>query len=147
MGFFIWRKNKVLFCRYLVLVFSDICTPQNLWAHHRHDFFFWTLGSMKLKFGQMLMQLTKDNSNLFWAQFWKRKLVPGPFMILINYQYVVVDINCFSPLIPHHQNSKRPKNYHLVIEKMLFKLLNWKWPETRRESSHTFKTLSKKIAP
>ena len=31
------------------------------------DCFFWTLGSIKLKFGQMLILITTDISNLFWT--------------------------------------------------------------------------------
>ena len=51
------------------------------------DCFFWIVDRIKIKFGQMLLQVTTDISKWFWAKFWSRKLVPGLFMILIKWQY------------------------------------------------------------
>ena len=42
------------------------------------------LSAIKMKFDQILVYLVANISNMFSAQCWIRKLVPGPFMILMK---------------------------------------------------------------
>ena len=46
------------------------------------DWFFRILGSIKIKFGQIIVQLMANISNLLHYEDWK--LVPSPFMILMK---------------------------------------------------------------
>ena len=64
------------------LRFCEIHKFQNLWCHHRHCcimevkillYFFWILSTVKMKFGQILVYLITNISNMFLAQCWIRE--------------------------------------------------------------------------
>ena len=79
--FFFWRKNEVSFSRYLdfwVFVEStNFCHDGHncIWEVNIFHCFFWTLGSVKMKSAQILMQIIRDVSNLLWGQFWKLETI------------------------------------------------------------------------
>ena len=75
---FIWQKTKILFSRYLIFALlmnsqmSKICdvildiTAYQQW--YCFDCFFRILGSIKMKFGQIIVQITANIFSLSFAQ-------------------------------------------------------------------------------
>ena len=59
--------------------FCEIHKFQNLWHHHRHcwiwklhfSLFLWILNTIKMKFGQILLYLITNISNIFLSQCWR----------------------------------------------------------------------------
>ena len=113
MNFLIWRKNSFSCSRYFrFLSFCEIHKFQNLWRHLRHCyimevtlvliFFFWILSTIKMKFGQILVCVWQTFLTCFWLNAGDWKLVPGPVIILLEWQYskiwqfLIVDICHFS---------------------------------------------------
>ena len=82
MKFFIWRENDVPFPKCLDL----------------RVFVKFVYVNIKIKFSQILVNLITNIFNMFWLNARDWKLVSGPFMILIKWQYdeiwqfLVVDI-------------------------------------------------------
>ena len=65
---------------------------------YTYAYLFWILSTVKMKFGQILVCLIINISNMYWLNAGDWKLVPGPFIILMKEQYneicqiLVVDI-------------------------------------------------------
>ena len=82
-------------------------------------YFFWILNTIKMKFGQILVHLLTKFLTCFWLNAGNWKLVPGPFMILMKWQYnkicqfLVVDVYHFQFSLIHP--FKKMKHWNLDI--------------------------------
>ena len=106
-------------------------------------YFFWILGPIKMKYGQILM--------CCMTNIWK--LVPGPFMILLKWQYSA-DLTIFNSwrlpflIVPYwpFQKYETLESWHNWLLSNWSRLLNWKGPGTYPQSSKLFKRFLKIIA-
>ena len=78
--FLIWRKNNVLFSRYLDFCafvksrdfkICDIVIDITSSRISTSSYFFWILSTLKNKFGQILVCCKTNISNMFLAQDWR----------------------------------------------------------------------------
>ena len=85
--FFYLKKKK---CSVLkisrFLCFCKIHRFQNLWRS-RSCLFFWILSTTTLKLVPILMYCMTNISSMFWLNAGDWKLVSGPFIILLKWQY------------------------------------------------------------
>ena len=88
MNFFIWRKNNVLFSRYIdfcVFVKStnfkicDVIIDIADNGSYVFAYCFWILRNIKMKFGQILIYRITNISNMLLAQCWRLETSSRPF--------------------------------------------------------------------
>ena len=112
------------------LCFCKMHCSQNLWHHRKHceimeitliyAYFFWILNTIKMKFGQILVCYMTNISNMFWLNAGDWKLVPGPFMILLKWQYseiwsfLIVDIWHFEMSCIHLFKKMKHWNHYII---------------------------------
>ena len=119
---------------------KSVTSSQTLLHNGSYTFvyFFGILSTIKTKFGQILVYLIKNISNLFLAQSWDWKLVSGYFIILMKWwyneicQFLVVDIYHFqfSLMYSPFQKNETLESGHNWFLSNWSRLLNCKGPGT-----------------
>ena len=124
MKIFIWRENNISFSRYLdVFIFVNpqiskyLTSSLTLLHNESYTFacFFWILSTIKRRFGQILLYLRTNISNMFLAQCWRLETSSRSFydfnemtiswdLSIFSSWYVAFLILPFSPF----QKEKKP---------------------------------------
>ena len=135
MNFFIWRKNNFSFSRCLdFCIFGKstnlkICgVIIDIFGSYTFAYFFWVLSTIKMKFGQILVYLIANISDIFFAHCWRLENSSTPFYDfneMAIYQDLLVLSSWHLPfLIVLH--SPFQKN-EIVEYWYIWLLSNWSW--------------------
>ena len=140
MNLFIWRKINVSFPRYQdFCIFmkprvSKLVTSSKVLLHnasYTSAYFFWTLRSIKMKFGQILVCCVTDISNMFLAEWWRLKTSSRLYydfikmtiqqdLVIFNGCHILFSIVLYSPF----QKNETLGSWHIWLLSNRGRLLN-----------------------
>ena len=85
--FFIWRKSSISFSSYLDFCAFVKSTDFKIYKSYTYAYFFWILSNIKMNLVKYYCTVWKISLSYIWLNAGDWKLVPGPFMILLKWQY------------------------------------------------------------
>ena len=85
--FFIWRKSNISFSSYLDFYAFVKSTDFKIYKSYTYAYFFWILSTIKMNLVKYYCTVWQIFLSYIWLNAGDWKLVPGPFMILLKWQY------------------------------------------------------------